>query len=217
MRTPRNEFSFSAPLGEPPAASDDIGLSRSGHRAYSAHFLRNPTTTTLSAPTPLGQAFLEHRDQLLRFLRARGAGDAAEDLLQEVWVKVSGARPGPIASPRAYLFSTANRLMIDHYRSATQAARRERNWAEASGSATDRSEAPSADRVVQGQEYALLVQRTLDELGPRPAAIFRRHRVDEVAQRKIAEEFGISLSTVESDLRRAYRALAELKERMDEV
>ena len=50
-----------------------------------------------------------------------------------------------------------------------------------------------------------------------PAAIFRRHRVDEVPQRKIAEEFGVSLSTVESDLRRAYRALAELKERMDEV
>ena len=53
--------------------------------------------------------------------------------------------------------------------------------------------------------------------GTRPAAIFRRHRVDEVPQRKIAEEFGVSLSTVESDLRRAYRALAELKERMDEV
>ena len=52
---------------------------------------------------------------------------------------------------------------------------------------------------------------------PGPAAIFRRHRVDEVPQRKIAEEFGVSLSTVESDLRRAYRALAELKERMDEV
>jgi RNA polymerase sigma factor (sigma-70 family) len=172
----------------------------------------------LSAPTPLALAFQEHRDQLLRFLRARGAGDTAEDLLQEVWIKVSSAKPGPIASPKAYLFSTANRLMIDHYRSARQAARRERNWAQASGGAvTDQSDAPSAERVVLGQEYARLAQRTLDELGPRPAAIFRRHRVDEVPQRKIAEEFGVSLSTVESDLRRAYRALTELKERMDEV
>ena len=168
--------------------------------------------------TPLGQAVLEHRDQLLRFLLARGAGDAAEDLLQELWVKVSASRPGPIASPRAYLFSAANRLIIDHYRATTQGARRERNWAEATGAAEpDRSEAPSADRVLLGQEYARLVQRTLDELGERPAAIFRRHRVDEVPQRKIAEEFGVSLSTVESDLRRAYRALVELKERMDEV
>ena len=99
-----------------------------------------------------------------------------------------------------------------------QAAQRERNWTEASGgTGTDQSDAPSAERVVLGQEYARLAQRTLDELGTRPAAIFRRHRVDEVPQRKIAEEFGVSLSTVESDLRRAYRALAELKERMDEV
>lgn len=172
----------------------------------------------MSDQTPLGQAFLEHRDQLLRFLLARGAGDAAEDLLQELWMKVSASRPGPIASPRAYLFSAANRLMIDHYRSTTQATRREHSWAEATGGPEpDRSEAPSAERVLLGQEYALLVQRTLDELGPRTAGIFRRHRVDEVPQRKIAEEFGVSISTVESDLRRAYRALVELKERIDEV
>jgi RNA polymerase sigma-70 factor (ECF subfamily) len=33
----------------------------------------------------------------------------------------------------------------------------------------------------------------------------------------VAEEFGVSLSTVESDLRRAYTALAALKERIDEA
>ena len=171
-----------------------------------------------SPTTPLGQAFLENRDQLLRFLLARGAGESAEDLLQELWLKLSASRPGPIASPRAYIFLAANRLMIDHYRSATQSARRERDWAEAaSGTEPDISDTPSAERVLLGREYALLVQRTLDELGERPAAIFRRHRVDEVPQRTIADEFGVSLSTVESDLRRAYRALAELKERMDEV
>lgn len=201
----------------PTSAEGHRPFARRPSRLFSAlHYI--PTTPTLSAPTPLGQAFLEHRDQMLRFLRARGAGDTAEDLLQEVWIKVSSAKPGPIASPKAYLFSTANRLMIDHYRSAKQTAQRERNWTEASGgTVTDQSDAPSAERIVLGQEYARLAQRTLDELGPRPAAIFRRHRVDEVPQRKIAEEFGVSLSTVESDLRRAYRALTELKERMDEV
>jgi RNA polymerase sigma-70 factor (ECF subfamily) len=48
-------------------------------------------------------------------------------------------------------------------------------------------------------------------------AIFRRHRIDGLPQRQLAEEFGVSLSTVESDLRRAYAALAQLKERLDEV
>jgi RNA polymerase sigma-70 factor (ECF subfamily) len=41
--------------------------------------------------------------------------------------------------------------------------------------------------------------------------------VDGVPQRQLAQEFGVSLSTIESDLRRAYAALAELKERIDEA
>jgi RNA polymerase sigma-70 factor (ECF subfamily) len=61
------------------------------------------------------------------------------------------------------------------------------------------------------------VLETLDELGPRAAAIFRRHRIDGVPQRQVAKEMGVSLSTVESDLRGAYRALAELKGRLDEA
>ena len=57
----------------------------------------------------------------------------------------------------------------------------------------------------------------LDGLGPRVAAVFRRHRVDGAPQRQLAEEFGVSLSTVESDLRAAYRALSEWKERQNEA
>ena len=33
----------------------------------------------------------------------------------------------------------------------------------------------------------------------------------------IAAEFGVSISTVESDLRRAYRALADLRRELDEA
>lgn len=168
--------------------------------------------------SPIAQAFLENRDVLLRFLRARGAGDSAEDLLQDLWVKLSASRPGPIASPRAYIFKAADTLMIDRYRSATQAARRERDWSEATGSTLPGiSDAPSAERVLLGREYATLVAEALDALGPRPAAIFRRHRVDGLRQKGVAAEFGVSLSTVESDLRLAYNALIELRERLDEA
>ncbi len=38
-----------------------------------------------------------------------------------------------------------------------------------------------------------------------------------MAQKQVAAELGISLSTVESDLRVAYRALAQWKERSDEA
>ena len=41
----------------------------------------------------LEQAYLAHRDRLLRFLRARGAGDAAEDLVQDLWLRPIRKRP----------------------------------------------------------------------------------------------------------------------------
>ena len=62
-----------------------------------------------------------------------------------------------------------------------------------------------------------MVGTALAAVGERPAAIFRRHRIDGIGQRQVAAEMGVSLSTVESDLRRAYAALAAMKERLDEA
>lgn len=171
-----------------------------------------------SSSAGLEAAFLANRDRLLRFLAARGAADAAEDLLQELWLKIAAGRTGPVASPLSYLFRAADTLMIDRYRSARQAERREQAWSEANeGEGAGVSDAPSVERHLIGRQHARLVAETLAGLGERPAAIFRRHRIDQVPQRQVAVEFGVSLSTVESDLRRAYAALAALKERIDEA
>jgi RNA polymerase sigma factor (sigma-70 family) len=166
----------------------------------------------------LQAVLVAHREALLRFLRARGAGDAAEDILHETWLKVAAATPGgPIASPLSYLYRAADTVMIDRHRAQRQAEQRNRDWSEATGPAVPgRSDAPAGERVLIARQEAALVDEALAALGPRTAAIFRRHRIDEVAQRTVAAEFGVSLSTVEADLRRAYRALAELKERLDE-
>lgn len=171
-----------------------------------------------SSSSGLEAAFLANRDRLLRFLVARGAGEAAEDVLHEIWLKIAARNAGPVASPLSYLFRTADTLMIDRFRSARQAQRREREWSDANdGTVHGVSDSPSAERHLIGREQARQVAAALEALGPRPAAIFRRHRVDGIPQRALAEEFGVSLSTVESDLRRAYAALAALKERIDEV
>ncbi len=169
-------------------------------------------------PAGLEAVFLENRAKLLHFLRARGAGDAAEDLVQEIWLRLSAARPGPIASPLSYLFRTADLLLIDRYRSVRQAHRRERAWSDLNaGDGAGASDEPSAERTLAARQDAVRVMDELDRLGPRAAAVFRRHRIDGVAQRQVAAEFGISLSTVESDLRAAYRAIRDWKERRDEV
>ena len=47
--------------------------------------------------------------------------------------------------------------------------------------------------------------------------MFRRHRIEGVSQRQIADEFGVSLSTVESDLRRAYGRIVAVRRAIDEA
>ena len=167
----------------------------------------------------LEEVFLANRERLLRFLKARGAGDASEDLLQDVWLKIAARDSGPIASPLSYLFRMADLLMIDRYRASSQARRRENDWIDLHGGAVPGvSDAPSAERHLIGQDYARLVEQVLAGLAPpRVAIVFRMHRIDGVPQRQIASDLGVSLSTVESDLRKAYQALAELKERLDEA
>ena len=72
----------------------------------------------------LEEAFFDNRDRLVRFLLARGAGDAAEDLAQEIWLKISVGQTAPVASPLPYLYRVADSLMIDRFRSLRQAATR---------------------------------------------------------------------------------------------
>ena len=172
-----------------------------------------------SPPAGLEAVFLANRPQLLRFLAARGAGDAAEDVLQDLWMKVAAAPPTrPIAAPLAYLYRAADTLMIDRYRAERAQRRREDAWSDATGPATPgQSDDPAGERVLIARERAAEAQGVLQSLGDRVARVFRRHRLDGVAQRDVAQENGVSLSTVESDLRKASRALIDLKERWDEV
>ncbi|MCL6697868.1 RNA polymerase sigma factor [Sphingomonas sp. NSE70-1] len=154
---------------------------------------------------------------MLRYLRAHGAGDSAEDLLQDLWLKVSTSVQGPIASPRSYLFRAATNLMIDVRRSEAQQQRREVEWS----GLTDRlphspANDPGAEREVAGRQALNKVQAELQKLPPRALSIFRQHRIDGLTQREIASAMGLSASTIESDLRIVYRLLDELKRDLDE-
>ncbi|MDF0488651.1 RNA polymerase sigma factor [Sphingomonas sp. H39-1-10] len=164
----------------------------------------------------LEAVFLANRALLLGFLRAHGAGDAAEDLLQDLWLRVRDAPAGPVGQPLAYLYRAANNLMLDRYRSQRQATARERSWSEAVGpTIVGRSDDPGSERMLIGRETLEAARAALAPLGPRAERVLVRHRVEGVPQRVIAEELGVSLSTVESDLRRATRALIEFRATLD--
>jgi len=161
-------------------------------------------------PTGLEQVYLANRERLVRFLRARGAGHAAEDIVHDLWINVSARNDGPIANPTAYLFRAADLLMIDRYRSRKQSERRDQSWEDNRQHA--HRQAPGPDREVSARQETARVAQLLLSLGERKSGIFRRVRIDGVPQRQVAAEFDVSLSTVESDLREVARALVKLKE-----
>lgn len=155
---------------------------------------------------------LAHRAALLRFLAAHGTPDEAEDLFHELWLRVIQAPTGPIGNPLAYLYRAANNLAIDRHRARRQAQAREQAW----GESRDGAE-PAADRQLISRQELAGMEQVLALQGDRVAQVLRRFRLDGMPQRQIAAELGISLSTVESDLRRAYAALIDARRQSDDA
>ena len=124
---------------------------------------------------------------------------------------------GPIASPRSYLFRAATNLMIDRRRSEAQAQRRENEWSGLADRLADSAaNDPGPERGLDGRQALAMVERELQKLPPRALAIFRAapHRGPDPARNRRA--MGLSASTIESDLRKVYRLLDELREKLDE-
>ena len=163
------------------------------------------------AASGLSAVLIAHRGALLRFLRARGAAGEAEDILQELWLKIDRIdAEGPIADPRAYLFRMADNLMHDRVRASMRRGNREQAWSETGYDAAGQDETPSAERALLARQRLRQVELALATLGERTQRIFRRFRIEGVTQSRIAQEEGISLSAVEKHLQRAYRILATI-------
>lgn len=159
----------------------------------------------------LQAVFTEMRPTLIRRAAAMGVGADAEDVVQDVWLKIRTAE-GPIASPHAYLMRMVYTAVLDRRRGARRAAARETAWSSPANLPDDGVQPADAERRLIAAQTLRAVEARLIALGDPAAAIFRRHRIDGVAQRRIAEEFGMGLSTVEKHLRRAYAVLLDLAE-----
>lgn len=159
--------------------------------------------------------FFEHRPILLRFLSARRATpDEAEDVLQDLFVRLETQAIGPIAQPIPYLCRMADNLLVDHRRSAAARAAREEAWVDVQiGSEVDDS--PSPERQLIGREALTAMTRALAQLPERTVHIFRRFRIEGAPQRQIAGELGISVSAVEKHLHKAYQAVVAAQAGLD--
>jgi RNA polymerase sigma factor (sigma-70 family) len=156
----------------------------------------------------------EHASSIRRMLAARLGNQAdADDLMQELWIKLADIASGPVANPRAYIHKIALNLANDMFRSRSRQRTREAAWsdlmvAEAGTEAAD--PAPSADRRLADRmelDRLLAAVRTLPE---KAQLVFRRHRIEGASHSEVAEELGISKSAVEKNMATAMKHLSRL-------
>lgn len=167
--------------------------------------------------TGLMQLLGEMRSELLRFMLARQCDPAeVEDLLQDLYVKLTSTGTGPVSNPRAYLYQMANNLLHDHRRGRRRQQERDDHWTRNRiGPDLKKDAGPSPEESVIARDELERVNQAIASMPTRTAQILKMYRLEGLSQKAIANEFDLTLSAVEKHLQRAYRKLQLVREELD--
>lgn len=149
-------------------------------------------------------AYVERRDELRRFLTARlGDPTDADDVLQELWIRLQAVDTGPVANARAYLYRAAQNIALDVVRARTKRARRDGEWADTQRDrrfAEPADPAPDAEAAMLAREDAAALASAIAALPAGAGRAFRLHKFDGLSHAEVAATLGISRSGVEKHI-----------------
>lgn len=155
------------------------------------------------------------RADLLRFLVARtGSRADADDLMQELWIRVQAAPAGPIGDGRAYLYRMAQNIVVDRLRERQRRTAREAQWLQTQGRTIAAADLPDASPTA---EEALLDQEERDRLAAAIAnlpdgarRVLELHKLQGRSHGDVAATLGISRSGVEKHMSVAMKHLRRI-------
>ena len=137
--------------------------------------------------------------------RKRGAGADAEDLTQDVFLRLqSAASDMSIENVEGYIFRVANNVLMSRYRRDKVEGRSFGVPLEDDDGGLD---ALSPERILLGREYWAQFTRQVSALPPRTQEAFVLHRFEEMTYAAIARRMGVSVSAVEKLICRALEQL----------
>ena len=141
-----------------------------------------------------------------RLTRRLGSSDWAEDALQDTYLRLDGYEAvGRVNNPGAYLLRAAFNIALNQRR--TEAWRLRGKEADSLLHIAD--DAPDALRMIESRSDIERLQEIMAELPPRARNILLAARLDGLSRIEIAKRFGISVSMVEKELRRAQEYCTE--------
>jgi RNA polymerase sigma-70 factor (ECF subfamily) len=166
------------------------------------------------APRPssvLLATYLERREALQRYFTLRlGSGEAAEDLVQDIYFKIASGAADEIANPAAFLYRLGVNLMLDRLKHQRRARARDRGWAEThsvrlGGEVV--TDAPAADDALASRQRLAKMIEAIEELQPACRQAFRLHKLDGLSHAETAAAMGVSKSTIEKHISAALKHL----------
>jgi RNA polymerase sigma factor (sigma-70 family) len=139
--------------------------------------------------------------------------EEVHDLRQETYVRVyeAAARAYP-SSPKSFLFTTARNLMVDWIRRSRIVSIEAVGSFEAIGDSAASNvliDEMSPERRVGAREELKRLAQAFDSLPPRCREVVWLRRVEELSQKEVAQRLGISERTVESQILKGMRYLAD--------
>lgn len=150
--------------------------------------------------------FLRYRQELLAWLTQQmQEADQARDVVQELYLRyVDHAAAHPVENPRAYLFQMARNILVDMARQ--QQSRQTDAFTHEEMDAIGMVDPnPGPEQIAAGKQRLRLLVACLAELPELTQQIFILNRVHEMSYREVAEQLGISVSSVQKHLAKALR------------
>nr|WP_296600287.1 RNA polymerase sigma factor [Phenylobacterium sp.] len=161
---------------------------------------------------PLLEIYLERRANLVRFFAARsGSTAAAEDLAQELYVKLATRDQAVTAeNPVALIYRIATNVMLDRARGEARAVARDAAWrrvAHASEGGEDVADEAPADEAVASRQRLRQLVDAVGDLPPQMQRAFRLHKLEGRSHAETAQAMGLSVKSVEKHISAALKAL----------
>jgi RNA polymerase sigma factor (sigma-70 family) len=135
-----------------------------------------------------------------RLTRRTGSADLANEALQDTFLRLSNADGiGPVRDLHAYLF----RVAMSAISNRRVAERRRRTVSETDALFDLVDDSPGPERIIEARSEINALKQVIQELPARRREILMAICVDEVPLRQVAERFGVSVRTIQVELKQA--------------
>lgn len=165
----------------------------------------------LCQDTTFHKVYIDNEIAIRNFLFYKlGDLEKARDFTQESFIRLwNNCAKVAIEKVKGFLFTTANRLFLDHYDHQKVVLKFEYRM--------DRSEdrmEQNPEFIYEGEEFKNRLESAVSDLPEKQRVVFLMSRIDKHKNKEIAEIMDISIKTVEKHISSAVKTL---KENLDEL